>query len=109
MTIQGPGSGSRLNPSVERTHAITGLAAVLAADLFIGLAAIFGMAYAARGGSENSAQIVAILSTALTAIGTTTTAYFGIKSMSNTASNLANTSPRPVGNTTSGSSDTSSS
>jgi hypothetical protein len=76
---------------------VTGLLAVVAGDVAIALAAILGIVYVARGSgtSSPSAQIAAILSSAFTAIGTMTTAYFGIKSMSNTANNLAGP---PTGN-----------
>jgi hypothetical protein len=96
MAIQGPAartSGSS-DPSVERYRAITGLLAVVAGDVAIAVAAILGIVYAARG-SAATAQIAAILSSGFTAVGTMTTAYFGIKSMSNTAKNLAGP---PTGN-----------
>lgn len=76
------------DPAVEKTRAITGLIAVIAADVAIALAAILGIVYASRGTAETG-QIAAILSSGFTALGTTTTAYFGIKSMSNTAKSLA--------------------
>jgi TRAP-type C4-dicarboxylate transport system permease small subunit len=79
------------DPSVEKTRAVTGLIAVVAGDVAIAIAAILGIIYAAResGASSTTTQIVAILSGGFTAIGTMTTAYFGIKSMANTANNLA--------------------
>lgn len=88
MPMLGFPAGSRSDPVVERTRAVTGLIAVIAADIAIALAAILGLVYATRGGG-NSSQVVAILSSGFTAIGTTTTAYFGIKSMANAANNLA--------------------
>jgi|SRR5215469_3345177 len=81
-------SQGRSDPSVERTRAVTGLVAVIVADVAVAIAAILGIVYASRGTGE-TAQIAAILSSGFTAIGTTTTAYFGIKSISNTANNLA--------------------
>jgi len=49
-----------------------------------------GIIHFAGSGSSSQAlpQVVAILSGAFTAIGTMTTAYFGIKAMSNTAKSL---------------------
>jgi hypothetical protein len=76
---------------VERVRAVAGLLAVVAGDAAIAIAAMVGIIHFA--GSGTSAQvlplIVAILSSAFTAIGTMTTAYFGIKAMSNTAKSLA--------------------
>jgi hypothetical protein len=77
---------------VEKTRAWTGLIAVVVGDVTIALAAILGIVHFAASGTGSSpdlAQIVAILSSAFTAIGTMTTAYFGIKSISNTAKNVA--------------------
>ena len=90
MAIQGPVSraSGRSDPGVERTRARTGLLAVVAGDVAIAIAAILGIVYTARG-TAPGAQIAAILSSGFTAIGTMTTAYFGIKSMSNTAASLA--------------------
>ena len=84
-------AGGTSDPGVERTRAITGLAAVVAGDVAIAVAAILGIVFATRGSVASSAlpQVVAILSSGFTAIGTMTTAYFGIKSMSNTANSLA--------------------
>jgi len=75
--------------SVERVRA-AGLAAVVAGDAAIAIAAIVGIIHFAGSGSSSQAlpQVVAILSGAFTAIGTMTTAYFGIKAMSNTAKSL---------------------
>jgi hypothetical protein len=79
------------DPGVENTRAVTGLIAVVAGDVAIALAAILGIVYVSRGSgtSPGTSQVAAILSSAFTAIGTMTTAYFGIKSISNTAKNLA--------------------
>ena len=84
-------AGGTSDPGVERTRALTGLIAVVAGDVAIAVAAILGIVFATRGSVASSAlpQVVAILSSGFTAIGTMTTAYFGIKSMSNTANNLA--------------------
>lgn len=86
-----------LGQAVRRTQAssaraqLSGLAAVVAGDVAIAVAAILGIVFATRGSVASSAlpQVVAILSSGFTAIGTMTTAYFGIKSMSNTANSLA--------------------
>lgn len=71
----------------ERIHSLSGLGAVVVGDIVIAIAAILGIIYVSRtsGTSSASAQIVAVLSGGFTAIGTMTTAYFGIKSMANTA------------------------
>jgi hypothetical protein len=76
---------------VERVRAWAGLAAVMAGDAAIATAAIVGIIHFAASGTSSQVlpQVVAILSSAFTAIGTMTTAYFGIKAMSNTAKNLA--------------------
>lgn len=89
MAIDGPTAlAGRSDPGVERTRAMTGLIAVVAGDVTIAVAAILGIVYASRSSAE-AAEIAAILSSGFTAIGTMTTAYFGIKSISNTAANLA--------------------
>ncbi|HEX6450253.1 MAG TPA: hypothetical protein VF060_12410 [Trebonia sp.] len=68
---------------------MTGLLAVVAGDFAIAIAAVLGIIYVSRGSSAASTQIAAILSGGFTAIGTMTTAYFGIKSIANAASNIA--------------------
>ena len=57
---------------------------VAAGDVAIVVAAVWGVIKAA-GTTTSTANIVAILTSAFTAIGTMTTAYFGIKSSANTA------------------------
>ncbi len=69
---------------VETTRALTGFGAVLVGDVVIAVAAIFGV-LALKGSAPPTDSIVAILSSAFTAIGTLTTAYFGIKATANTA------------------------
>ena len=79
------------NPSdnvVQRTRAWTGLWVVIGGDVAIAVAAIWGVVKTAGTAATNSPTI-AILTSAFTAIGTMTTAYFGIKSMSNTAQSYA--------------------
>lgn len=80
-------AGSDSSGRVEQVRAWAGLIAVVAGDTAIAIAAILGITHFAATGNS-AAQIVAILSGAFTAIGTMTTAYFGIKAMSNTAKNL---------------------
>jgi hypothetical protein len=90
MTTPAVPSGDTSDPRVERVRAWTGLYAVIAGDVAIAVAAILGIThFAASGAANGQTQVVAILSAAFTAIGTTTAAYFGIKSMANTANNLA--------------------
>jgi hypothetical protein len=64
-------AGGTSDPGVERTRAITGLAAVVAGDVAIAVAAILGIVFATRGSVASSAQpqVVAILSSGFTAIG----------------------------------------
>jgi hypothetical protein len=82
------GTASRsANPTeyvVERTRAWTGMWVVAAGDVAIALAAIWGVVKASGTGTSGSI-VVAILTSAFTAIGTMTTAYFGIRASSNTA------------------------
>jgi hypothetical protein len=81
-----------LDTRVEQTRAITGLMAVLLSDAAIAIAAIVGIVFVAKstgghasGQTSFAPQIVAILSSAFTAVGTLTTAYFGIKGIANVA------------------------
>jgi hypothetical protein len=100
--------GETSDPGVETVRSWTGLYAVIAGDIAVALAAILGITHFATSGTVNSQilpQVVAILSSAFTAIATMTTAYFGIKSMANTANNLAGPPtgtavPRPAPTTT---------
>ncbi|MEU6143022.1 hypothetical protein ABZ848_21970 [Streptomyces sp. NPDC047081] len=68
----------------ERVRSLSGAAAVFFGDAAVAVAASIGVLHVA-GTTNGSAQIVGILSAAFTAVSTTTTAYFGIKAMSNTA------------------------
>ena len=70
---------------VQRTRAWTGLWVVLAGDVGVVAAAVVGILATRNSGSS---PVVAILTSAFTAIGTTTTAYFGIKTMSNATQSL---------------------
>jgi hypothetical protein len=56
---------------------------VIGGDVAIAAAAVYGVLRSGSG--QNATQIVAILTSAFTAIGTMTTAYFGIRAASNTA------------------------
>src|SRR6266545_4308714 len=82
---EGRPSSGRFDPSenaVQRTRAWTGLLVVIAGDALIGGGPAFGVF---KGGDATSAQSVAILSSAFTAISTMTAAYFGIRAVTNTA------------------------
>jgi len=68
--------------AVEMRRAAMGLYAVLASDV----AAILGVVIISHDGASSTA-VVSILSSAFTAVGTLTTAYFGIKASANTAKN----------------------
>ena len=75
------------NPSdnvVQRTRAWTGLWVVAGSDVAIVLAAIWGVVKLSTTPASGQ-TIVAILTSAFTAIGTMTTAYFGIRSSANAA------------------------
>ena len=83
---------------VEIKRASMGLYAVLASDIAIALAAIVGV-WIIRHDNASTTAVVSILSSAFTAVGTLTTAYFGIKATANTAKNTIagqqNASPGP--------------
>jgi hypothetical protein len=70
---------------VDRTRAWTGLYVVVGGDVAIAIAAIFALVKFAGSANANSAVIASVLSSAFTAIGTTTTAYFGIRESASTA------------------------
>jgi hypothetical protein len=80
-------SANPTDNSVQRTRAWTGLWVVVGGDMAIGVAAILAL-WKTSGSSTNTSEI-AILTSAFTAISTMTTAYFGIKTMSNTAQSFA--------------------
>jgi len=69
--------------AVQKTRALTGLGVVVFGDVAIAIAAIFGVVKAGTG--ADATQVVSILTSAFTAIGTMTAAYFGIRAASNTA------------------------
>jgi hypothetical protein len=89
--VAAPKAPENPDSRVEKVRAWAGLIAVVAGDTAIAIAAIVGIIHFASSGTSSQVlpQIVAILSSAFTAIGTMTTAYFGIKAMSNTAKSLA--------------------
>jgi hypothetical protein len=70
--------------AVQKVRAWTGLLVVAVGDIAIVIAAIVGIAHVSND-SANTSSIVAILSSGFTAVGTMTTAYFGIRAASNTA------------------------
>jgi len=69
---------------VDFTRAWTGLYVVVFGDVAIAVGAIYGVIRIAATGA-NGALVVSILSGAFTAVGTMTTAYFGIRASSTTA------------------------
>ncbi|MFE1443065.1 hypothetical protein [Streptomyces sp. NPDC058739] len=78
---------------VERSRARYGLQAVLGSNLAIVAVALFGV-WRIDG---EPAVVVGVLTTAFTAISGVTTAYLGIKAVSNTAQNMALAgAPRPA-------------
>lgn len=70
---------------VDKTRAWTGLFVVVGGDVAIAVAAIFALVKFAGSANANSAVIASVLSSAFTAIGTMTTAYFGIRESASTA------------------------
>jgi hypothetical protein len=100
MTTGTPPATPRTDNDVQFTRSWTGLWVVVAGDAVIALAAIVAVVLISRhssampavirpGGSASSgldtSAMVSILSSAFTAIGTMTTAYFGIRAATNTA------------------------
>jgi hypothetical protein len=80
----GTGSMTAVEAGLERTRSRTGLGAVIGGDTVIGVAAIVALLNISDN-ETSTAAVVSILTSAFTAIGTMTTAYFGIKAASNTA------------------------
>jgi hypothetical protein len=98
MSTANQPAAPRTDNDVQNTRAWTGLAVVVAGDVVIALAAIIAVVLISRhstampavirpGGSSglDTSAMVSILSSAFTAIGTLTTAYFGIRAATNTA------------------------
>jgi hypothetical protein len=79
-----PSNSDAADSGVLKTRAWTGLLVVIFGDIAIALAAILAVVHVTNSG-QNGSLVVSIASSAFTAIGTMTTAYFGIRSMSNTA------------------------
>ena len=77
--------------SVDRTRAWTGLWVVVAGDIGLTTAAVIGVLVTYKSGGS---AVAAILASAFTAIGTTTTAYFGIRTMSNATQSLVGKSEK---------------
>jgi hypothetical protein len=70
---------------VDKTRAWTGLFVVVGGDVAIAVAAIFALVEFAGSANANNAVIASVLSSAFAAIGTMTTAYFGIRESASTA------------------------
>ena len=72
--------------AVDKTRAWTGLFVVVGGDVAIAVAVVFALVkFAGTTGNAATAVLASILSSAFAAIGTMTTAYFGIRASSNTA------------------------
>ncbi len=78
--------------TVQLARSRAGVIVVVAGDVVIALAAFIGISKFTSGGAANT-SMVAILTSGFTAISTMTTAYFGIKTMSNTAQSFARQMP----------------
>jgi hypothetical protein len=78
--------------TVQLARSRAGVIVVVAGDVVIALAAFIGIIKFSSGGVAG-ASMVAILTSAFTAISTMTTAYFGIKTISNTAQSFARQMP----------------
>jgi hypothetical protein len=85
---------------VQLTRAWTGLIVVVGGDVAIAVAAILATVKFSGQNAMTSDPIVAILTSAFTAISTMTTAYFGIRSMSNTAQSVSDNSSAQTTTTT---------
>jgi hypothetical protein len=92
MAVTGTGPNSPTDNKVQMIRSWTGLMVVVGGDAAIAVAAILGLAKTSGSASAVTA-IVSILTSAFTAIGTMTTAYFGIRAMSNTAQSSIEAQP----------------
>ena len=96
--------------TVQLARSRAGVIVVVAGDIVIAVAAFIGISKFSTG-SAAGVSMVAILTTAFTAISTMTTAYFGIKMVSNIAQSFARQLPdaslagRPPGPAGSGTGD----
>jgi hypothetical protein len=77
-------SNNPTNNALQRTRSLTCLWVVVLGDAAIVVAAVWGIVKTS-GSATGGSPVVAILTSAFTAIGTMTTAYFGIRSATNTA------------------------
>ena len=72
--------------AVDRTRAWTGLYVVVGGDIAIAAAAVVALfKFAGTTANGSGAVLASVLSSAFAAIGTMTTAYFGIRASSSTA------------------------
>jgi hypothetical protein len=86
-------AANRYDAEIQKVRSWAGLAVVAAGDVAIVVASVFGILHVS-GGDKNATSVVAILSSGFTAVGTMTTAYFGIRAASNTAqSSISNRPP----------------
>lgn len=85
------GAVAMAEASLQKMRSWTGLLVVIGGDVTITVAAIVGVRLTSGKGSE---ALVAILTSAFTAISSMTSAYFGIRAASNTAQSSVNASAR---------------
>ncbi|MEU6979044.1 hypothetical protein [Streptomyces sp. NPDC046371] len=81
MVRKGRGGEQQEDRDPDAFRSATGLIAVVASDLAIVVAGIWGLANLGKNGEH----VVPILTSAFTAVTAITTAYFGIKAVANTA------------------------
>ena len=87
----GENSGTSPKPplseeDVDKTRAWTGLFVVVGGDVAIVVAVVIALfKFAGTTSSASNAVLASVVSSAFAAIGTMTTAYFGIRASSNTA------------------------
>jgi len=81
-----PQDGGISEEAVDRTRAWTGLYVVVGGDIAIAAAAVVALfKFAGTTANGSGAVLASVLSSAFAAIGTMTTAYFGIRASSSTA------------------------
>ncbi|WP_055532819.1 hypothetical protein [Streptomyces graminilatus] len=85
MTGRSKAAARQDHDALETSRARYGLLAVITSNVAIACVAIFGV-WRLHG---DSAVVVGILTAAFTAVSTMTTAYLGIKAVSNTAKSIA--------------------
>jgi hypothetical protein len=81
-------SVARDDANVQSVRSWTGLLAVIGGDLVIITAATIGVLSLGRS-TTSASDMVAILTSAFTAVGTLTTAFFSIRAVANTAQQSA--------------------